>query len=37
MLSLYEVELPPSVEDFRRELAAGWLVAAALAACLGLA
>jgi hypothetical protein len=37
MLSLYELELPLSVEDFWCEPAAGWLVAAALVACLGLA
>jgi hypothetical protein len=39
MLSFYELEPPPSVEDLRREPAAGWLVtaaAAAPAACLGL-
>jgi hypothetical protein len=39
MLSFYELEPPPSVEDLRREPAADWLVtaaAAAPAACLGL-
>ena len=37
MLSFHDVGALPSVEGVWREVAAGWLVAAAFVACLGLA